>query len=367
MKAPLAPKTEESRLQTLYDYDVLETSPEPEFDALTELASAICGTPIALISLVDRNRQWFKSKVGLLASETHRDVSFCGHAILESDVFVVENALEDPRFSDNPLVTGDPQIRFYAGAQLRTESGEAIGTLCVIDSEPKSFSPEKRRALATLAGMVIAQLDLKRRNRQLSEALDLIEGQKLTLLHQSKMSALGEMAGGIAHEINNPLAIIAGYVNRIEFLQTFDLSTIVLDSLELCREGLRTKNIDLRVSLPKGPITTECRPSQISQILVNLVQNARDAIQERSEPRWISITLSRNGPHTTLTVEDSGPGVPEHLQTKILQPFFTTKEPGRGTGLGLSISSTLAKSNRARLGLVPGKGSSRFTLEFGPE
>jgi signal transduction histidine kinase len=413
MKAPLPPKTEDSRLQALYDYDVLETSPEPEFDALTELASAICGTPIALISLVDRNRQWFKSKVGLLASETHRDVSFCGHAILESDVFVVENALEDPRFSDNPLVTGDPQIRFYAGAQLRTESGEAIGTLCVIDSEPKPFSPEKRRALTTLAGMVIAQLDLKRKNKQLMEALDLIEGQKLTLLHQSKMSALGEMAGGIAHEINNPLAIIAGYVNRIEFLtqkpleesgkeklqhsldgisksvhrisgiikglqlfsrdsqddplQTFDLSTIVQDSLELCREGLRTKNIDLRVSLPGGPITTECRPSQISQILVNLVQNARDAVQDRNEPRWISITLSRTGPNTTLAVEDSGPGVPEHLQTKIFQPFFTTKEPGRGTGLGLSISSTLAKSNRARLDLVPGKGSSRFTLEFGPE
>ncbi|MBU6154156.1 MAG: GAF domain-containing protein [Bdellovibrionales bacterium] len=413
MKVPPPSPTEEARLRELYDYDILETPPEPEFDALTELASVICGTPIALISLVDRNRQWFKSKIGLLAPETHRDVSFCGHAILEEDVFVVENALEDPRFSDNPLVTGDPRIRFYAGAQLRTESGEAIGTLCVIDSEPKSFSKEKRKALATLAGMVIAQLDLKRRNRQLSEALELIEGQKLSLLHQSKMSALGEMAGGIAHEINNPLAIIAGYVNRIEFLiqkpleetgkeklkhsldgisksvhrissiikglqlfsrdsqldplQPSDLITIIRDSLELCKEGLKTQNIELRVSLPTETVSSECRPSQISQILVNLVQNARDAVRNQEGQKWISLSLALKDGKPIIQVEDSGPGVPEDLQTKIFHPFFTTKEPGRGTGLGLSISSSLAESNRATLRLEPGKGSSRFILEFGRE
>ncbi len=413
MKAPALSKSEESRIKALQDYDVLETPPEPEFDALTELASTICGTPIALISLVDRDRQWFKSRVGLNASETPRDVSFCGHAILETDVFVVENALEDSRFSDNPLVTGDPKIRFYAGAQLRTEAGESIGTLCVIDSQPKPFPEEKRRALATLAGMVIAQLELKRRNQLLTEALDLIEGQKLTLLHHAKMSALGEMAGGIAHEINNPLAIIAGYVNRIEFiaartiedsgkekllhslngisksiqrisgiikglqlfsrdsqmdpLQLSDLTSIIHDSLELCREGLKSRSIDLRLAIPEEPVEVECRPGQISQILVNLVQNARDAIQNQKDPKWITITLTRSGTSVSIAVEDSGPGVPEALQNKIFQPFFTTKEPGKGTGLGLSISSTLAKSNRARLELTPGKGSSRFTLKFGRE
>ena len=413
MKAPPLPKNEEARLLALRNYDVLETSPEPEFDALTELASAICGTPIALISLVDRDRQWFKSKVGLLAAETHRDVSFCGHAILERDVFVVEDALRDSRFSDNPLVTGDPRIRFYAGAQLRTETGEAIGTLCVIDSSPKAFPEEKKRALSTLASMVITQLELKRKNRQLTEALALIEGQKIMLLHQSKMSALGEMAGGIAHEINNPLAIIAGYVNRISSLlhrpadesgkekllhslegiskcidrisgiikglQTFsrdgqhdplqphDLCMIVRDSLELCREGLKAQNIELRLSLPAEATLVECRPSQISQILVNLIQNARDALSGLPDGKWIGISLSRRNGILSILVEDSGPGVPEDLQTKIFQPFFTTKDPGKGTGLGLSISSTLAESNRARLHMVPGKGSSRFTLDFGRE
>jgi len=410
MQKPETPTHERKRLESLYDYEVLETPPEPEFDALTELASVICGTPIALISLVDRDRQWFKSKVGLDANETHRDVSFCGHAILETGVFVVEDAREDSRFFDNPLVTGNPLIRFYAGAQLRTPTGEAIGTLCVLDSKPKELSEEKRKALATLANMVIAQFELKKRNRQLTEALELIEGQKLTLLHQSKMSALGEMAGGIAHEINNPLAIIAGYTHRIEAmanggsgsgdpskiqhsiegikksvdrisgiikgLQTFsrdsnsdpliahDLGAIIRDSLELCQEGLRTKNIELQVALSEEPITIDCRPSQISQIILNLLHNARDAILSIPGEKWISVSLNRSGPHPVITIEDSGPGVPEALQLKIFQPFFTTKEPGRGTGLGLSISSSLAASNRAELRLVPGKGSSRFEIEF---
>jgi len=410
MKAPPLPKNEESRIKALEDYDILETPPDPEFDALTELASVICGTPIALISLVDRNRQWFKSRIGLQSQESPRDVSFCGHAILEQDVFVIEDANLDPRFLDNPLVKGNPKIRFYAGAQLRTDSGDAIGTLCVIDSKPKDFPESSRKALATLARMVITQFELKKRNRQLTDALNLIEGQKLSLLHHSKMSALGEMAGGIAHEINNPLAIISGYANRIEFLlkhpsqdsihekllhstegisknvdrisgiikglqlfsrdssldplQPLDLGVIIHDSLELCKEGLKSRNIELRLHIPESSVFAKCRPSQISQILVNLLNNARDTIQNLDVEKWISIELSNDPSGPRIYIQDSGHGVPEPLQTKIFQPFFTTKDPGQGTGLGLSISNTLAQSNHATLSLIQGPGSSRFCLQF---
>lgn len=168
MKMPV-PKNETQRLKVLWQYEVLDTVPEEVFDDLTELAARICGAPIALISLVDEKRQWFKSKVGISRSETARDVSFCSHAILQGGLFIVPDATLDERFANSPLVTSDPKVRFYAGAPLVTPDGHALGTLCVMDSVPRDLNTDQRQALRVLAHHVVSQLELRRHARELAE------------------------------------------------------------------------------------------------------------------------------------------------------------------------------------------------------
>lgn len=161
MKAPIVPHDESSRLEILRALDILDTVAEERFDCLTRLAKKLFGAPLALISLVDANRQWFKSCQGLDASETPRDISFCGHAILGTDVFVIEDALRDERFAGNPLVVGEPHIRFYAGVPLSVD-GFRLGTLCVIDTVPRVCADEELGLLRDLAHMVERELTAMR-------------------------------------------------------------------------------------------------------------------------------------------------------------------------------------------------------------
>ncbi|HEY0701496.1 MAG TPA: response regulator [Candidatus Acidoferrales bacterium] len=170
MKAPL-PENEAARLEILRRYAILDTFPEQEFDDLAQLAALICGTPIAAVTMVDRDRQWFKAKIGLEDNQTSREVSFCAHAILGLEVMVIPDALDDKRFRDNSLVTGAPHIRFYAGAPLVTEQGFALGSLCVIDQVPRTLNAAQKEALKSLSRLVVAQLELRRSVTDLSGAI----------------------------------------------------------------------------------------------------------------------------------------------------------------------------------------------------
>jgi GAF domain-containing protein len=192
MKAP-KPKDEVQRIQVLWQYEVLDTVPEQVFDELTSLAALICGAPIALITLVDEHRQWFKSKVGTTISETNRDISMCAHAILQKDLMVVSDATKDRRFKENPLVVGEPKIRFYAGAPLVTPDGHALGTLCVVDLVPRQLTGDEHEALQLLARHVMTLLELRRQSRTRDDSRQMKKDLALALaeiarLNQAKTS-----------------------------------------------------------------------------------------------------------------------------------------------------------------------------------
>jgi PAS domain S-box-containing protein len=161
MPAPI-PAAEERRLAALHEYDLLDTPSEPLFDAFTRLASALCAAPMSLITLIDTDRQWFKSAVGIELRETPREIAFCAHTILGEGIFEVGDASADPRFADNPLVTGEPHIRFYAGVPLRSREGDAIGTICVLDRHARALTPEQRTSLDAIGDAVMEQLEARR-------------------------------------------------------------------------------------------------------------------------------------------------------------------------------------------------------------
>jgi len=213
MQAPL-PDNEDSRLQALRDYEILDTAAEAEFDDFTALAAHICGAPIALISLLDEDRQWFKSKVGLGIGETPRDQAFCAHALDQPGVFTVPDAQADARFADNPLVTGETAVRFYAGAPLLTAKGHALGTLCVLDHVARTLTPEQASALQALSRQVIARLELRRLladHRKAEQELRASEALKATILRSALDCIITIDQAGKVLEWNPASEVTFGY------------------------------------------------------------------------------------------------------------------------------------------------------------
>lgn len=439
MKQPPLPQNEQDRLKALQRYQILDTDPESGFDDLTAIAAHICGTPIALVSLVDSDRLWFKSRFGLEAIQIPRESTFCARAISQPDkILIVPNTLEDQRFATHPLVTSDPNIRFYAGAPLVTSDGFALGTLCTLDRKPRELSPENIAALQALSHQVISQLELRINvvklekhisyrlqieqnlrgtNNQLTQVLKKLRQTQMQLIQSEKMSSLGQLVAGIAHEINNPVNFIYGNVSYVNTYvkDLLDLLTLyqqhypnpsreiehkkkaidvnflledlpnILSSMEMGTERIKEIVLSLRnfsrldesdkkvVDIHEGIENTllilrhrlqataehpdiqiikeygnipqiECYAAQLNQVFMNILSNAIDAVEEscvktqKINPQIrIRTEISRPN-YIAVRITDNGAGIPEAIQQRIFDPFFTSKPVGKGTGLGLSIS-----------------------------
>lgn len=291
MQAKL-PETEAVRLQILRDYEILDTPLEAEFDDFTLLATQICGTPIALISLIDEERQWFKSRLGIDASETCRDAAFCAHALHHTEVFLVPDAQKDPRFHDNPLVTGEPYIRFYAGAPLLTAGGHALGTLCVIDQEPRILTVAQQNALQALARQVMARLELRRgvaARARAEQKLHEGEALKMAILHSALDSIITINADGRVTEWNPASETMFGY--RAAEALGRDLSTLIIP--EQYREAHR-RGMTHYLATGEGPVLRQ-------RIEITAVRADGSEL-----PVELAITPMRlaSGPHFTATLRD---------------------------------------------------------------
>ncbi len=375
MENPHDHPSEELRLEKLDSYSILDTLPEEDYDNLTAIAAQICGTPISLVSLLDAKRQWFKSHHGLIAEETPKEYAFCAHAINDQkDIFIVEDARKDARFHDNPLVTDDPNVIFYAGVPLKSEEGLPMGTLCVIDNKPKQLSKEQQNSLRTLAKQVMNLFELRHVKNRLEASLAQLD---------RRNKGLERFAMVAAHDIKSPLnnisqlasLFIEDYKDKldadgIETIETLQNSTdrlreLVDGLLEYSRatEVLRKKAdvinlsdlehrmIDMLadaksdltfVSDVKEIVTNK---TALDQILINLITNAIK-YSDKERP-IVEIKISNNKTHYEIGVKDNGPGIPEKHLTKIFEIFQVMKPQDRfgkqGNGIGLATVRKLVE------------------------
>lgn len=388
MLKPGKTKEERERLLDLASYDVMDSDIEEDYERLTQLAAEICGTKISLVSLIDANRQWFKSGFGLASKETHRDFSFCGHAILNpKEPFIINDAREDERFSDNPLVLEEPNVIFYAGVPLVTEKGHPLGTLCVIDDKPRDLNEHQLSALKTISNQVMKLLDLRKKNKMLNEV-------NIQLENRSK--ELEDFANRAAHDLKSPLRSIYNMVERITknntlndektntMLGIIEKSTKNLDDLvsgllafaktaqisieekskidpyELIEEIKSTTfpNTDLSINLESEVEKVEANREGLTFILRNLITNAVKYCDKPEVVINISIRNSNQG--YEFSVSDNGPGLDPKHEERLFKPFDTLAHQDRfgnqGSGLGLSG----VKKVLERIG-----GSISFSSEMG--
>ena len=370
MKPAVFPTNESLRLEALERYGIMDTESEQAYDDMTRIASQICGTPIALVSLLDEKRQWFKSRVGLDATETPRELAFCGHAILEQDVFVVENALEDQRFHDNPLVTGSPDIRFYAGTQLVTHDDFPLGTLCVIDKEPRTLSEEQLQALKALGNQVVAQLELRLQNKQLERANQVRDNLIAIISHDlrssfnamigfsralrkraDKMSITDivnassriENASQAAHEML--LSVLEWSRQQLDqnesvSVETFEISALIEEIEGLLTEVLVDKKLELIVT-GDAELTLTCNRVLFRSAVLNLITNSIK-FSEIGASVIVEIKAIQN--KITVGVEDKGKGMEQALAEKVFKGQESLSTTGTQGEKGLGVGTLLIKS-----------------------
>lgn len=400
MEKPSIPANDSKRIDALKSYSILDTLPELEYDEITFLASFICNTPISLISLIDDHRQWFKSHHGLDATETPRDIAFCAHAINDSDqVFIVNDARNDARFHDNPLVTGDPHVIFYAGMPVVSSDGYALGTLCVIDHEPRQLSESQIRALRALSVQLSQLFTLRKTSLQLEAKLVELENQNKVLekfaavaAHDLKsplcsiimMAELFEQqyAGGIdadgiellkmigtsTGKMNEMIDGILSYSRKVGLLsaekQSFSVNKIIADLIPLV---VGENEVEFLV-YPSEDILVFTNKIALEQIFLNLFVNA---IKYNDKVKTvIQIQIEDLKDTLKFNVVDNGPGIPAKDSEKIFEIFETTgrldKFGESGHGIGLATVLTLVKGLGGEIRLISKEGEGanfEFTIK----
>ncbi|MCK8494864.1 ATP-binding protein [Spirosoma sp. RP8] len=395
--API-PVNETKRLESLYQYNLLDTAPEIEYDRVSHIASQLCQTPIAMVSFIDRERQWVKSFHGLGVENIPREISLCAHTITNVHPLVVEDTTKDNRFFDNPAVIGQPNIIFYVGIPLLSAEGMAIGSICVIDHQPRKLSPSQQMAMLALADQVMLLMELRRTNNQLSRAR--AEAEELARQKAHLLATL-------SHEIRTPLHALEGHTQilldqqprtdqqgGLQRLQTtgrtlvrlvnnildysklqagklalekmpFSLQELIQQAVEMQSWQAQQKNLQLVTQIdPKLPNRLEGDATRLLQVLLNLVNNAlkftkvgevRIAVQVES--------ISSSEVSLRLEVTDTGIGIPEASLSMLFNEYTqvsaeTTRLYG-GTGLGLAITRQLLEMMGSKLEVrsQEGKGS----------
>jgi signal transduction histidine kinase len=404
ISAPV-PANEKERLVKLKEYNILDTPAEESFDEIVKLASIICEVPISTISLLDEKRQWFKARVGLKDTETSREIAFCAHAINGDNLMVVNDATEDDRFCDNPLVTSDPDIRFYAGMPLITPDGNKLGTICVIDRKPRTLTEEQKFALQILAKNVITLLELRLKNNNLSDTLTTLYTQSNEIERVNNINT--RLLSILAHDLKNPLGVIqqvtemyvakeisAGDMDEIfvelkknagnalnmlnEVLQwgtsqvegkatdfkPFNLYELVQQKQEAYFLLLKSKNNRL-VNDCERDLTFKADLNMMRFIIRNLIMNANKFTKDGT----ISIRSIESDDFVEVIVSDTGVGMKPSQIGRLFQWETRQSSDGtsgeKGTGLGLLICNEFVHKHGGKIWVESalGKGSSfHFTV-----
>ena len=384
MKSAALPANEKERIQRLDELNILDTLEEQAYDDLTHLAAQICDTPIALVSLVGTDRQWFKSHYGLDARETPREVAFCSHAILEDAVFVVEDSSKDERFYDNPLAIDNPNVKFYAGAPLIMSDNLRLGTLCVIANEARTITHTQKAALEALARQVVSQLELRLKVKEL-QSLDNAKDEFISMVSHELRTPLTSITGALSLLANNKVGKLdSKQHNMVEIAarnsdrllrivnDILDHAKMEAGKLEISRKphnllAILEKAIELNqpyckkcnceIVLKHSDVDTdtmiECDEDRLIQVLTNLISNAAKVSFNEG---IIEASLVINDDKAYFKVTDFGPGIPEEQQKFLFQRFKQIETSGNqklpGTGLGLMISKHIVELHEGTIGFV---------------
>lgn len=376
---PIIPPNDDERLAALRRYEILDTPPEGAFNRVAAIARAVLHTPVALVSLVDGERVWFKANDGLAGTtEVHRGVSLCSLAVLQDEPTVIENTLDDPCMLANPLVSGAFGLRFYAGAPLRTHDGFRIGTVCVVDQRPRSCTPAEMAILQQLAGVVMDEIELRLAARQ-------------------AVRAQSELLGVAVHDLKNPLQGVLGYASLIQAAPTDPDVPDAARQIELAARRMVRLVDDVvatalhqrdEITLDLGTTAASCVVEQVvhtnqilaahkgqritftsdgpcemradAQRLFEMVDNlVSNAIKYSPPHTVIQVGVERHGTEVRIAVEDQGPGLSQEDHERLFGQFarLSARPTGneRSTGLGLWITKRLAELHGGRVWAEPGQ------------